>query len=248
MSTAKFRFDEASLSHPGKVRKVNEDSMLARGAEGLWAVADGMGGHANGQRASQTIVAALSEAALRDDFDADVAAVSGALHAANAAICGEAASLGASMGSTAVALLVRGGRFAVFWAGDSRVYLRREGVLHQLTRDHSQVQEMVDAGYLSPQDAEKHPMAHVLSRAIGVQGAVELEAVSDEVQVGDTFLLCSDGLTRTVSDAEIAEELGARTPRAAAERLVATSLERGAPDNVTVVIVACNEATLLAFA
>ncbi len=104
------------------------------------------------------------------------------------------------MGSTVVALLVQARRyFAVLWAGDSRIYLCREGWLHQLTRDHTQVQDMVEAGLLSPEDAKEHPMKHVLARAVGVQPHLQLDAIVDEVDVGDMFLLCSDGLTGQVS-------------------------------------------------
>jgi serine/threonine protein phosphatase PrpC len=118
--------------------------------------------------------------------------------------------------------------------------------LHQLTTDHSQVQEMVQRGHLRPEEAEDHPMAHVLSRAVGVQESFEIDAVADDAAAGDVFLLCSDGLNRTVSSEEIAELLTGRTPAAAADRLVNLCLSRGAPDNVTVVVVACDATTLLA--
>lgn len=247
MSNPAFRFDDASVSHPGKVRTRNEDSYVARG-EGLWAVADGMGGHENGQWASRTIAEALQAAPLTGEFDADAALVADAIHAANATIYATAQENGASMGSTTAALLVCGKQFAVFWAGDSRCYLWRGGMLLRLTRDHTQVQQMVDAGYLTEEEAKGHPMSHVLARAVGVEPKLELEAVSDEAEVGDKFLLCSDGLTGVVTDAEIAEHLAAQKPKAASEQLVELCLSRGAPDNVTVVIVACDEVTQLALA
>jgi serine/threonine protein phosphatase PrpC len=241
-----LRIQDAGATHVGKVRGVNEDAILLRSREGLWAVADGMGGHAHGQWASQAIVAALEEAD-GDDFDAHVAAAAAALHDANARIWAEGEARGESMGSTVAALLVHGTRFAVFWAGDSRCYLLRDKTIHRLTTDHSQVQEMVEAGQLTPDEAEDHPMAHVLSRAVGVRPELELDAVADEARAGDVFLLCSDGLTRLVSDDELAEWLGASSPAAIAEHLVTISLARGAPDNVSVVVVDCDETTLLAF-
>ncbi len=248
MADGRLRLQDASLTHPGRVRSENEDSVLARPDSGLWAVADGMGGHSHGERASRAITQALEAAVLPEDFDAAAAATAEAIHAANRLIWAETKALGASMGSTAVALLVRGDRFAVFWAGDSRCYLLRAGVLYQLTTDHSQVQDMVAAGRLTPEEAESHPMAHVLSRAVGVEPELELDAVSDTAMVGDMFLICSDGLTCTVGDAELATLLAGGRPAATAEELVRLCLERGAPDNVSVVVVACDATTLLAFA
>jgi serine/threonine-protein phosphatase Stp1 len=243
MNAPALRLVDAALSDPGKVRAANEDAFLAAGDRGLWLVADGMGGHANGAWASRTIVEQLSQASLSGDLESDVSATAGALHAANARIFGEAQASGQRMGSTAAALLVAAGRFAVLWVGDSRVYLLRAGTLHQLTRDHTQVQEMVDRGLLSREEAANHPMSHVISRAVGVEAAMEVDVIVDEAAPGDIFMLCSDGLSGVVSSAEIAEVLSGQRPRMACERLVATCLERGAPDNVTVIAVACEPAT-----
>jgi serine/threonine protein phosphatase PrpC len=248
MAERSLRFRDATLTHPGRVRSNNEDSVLARPDKGLWAVADGMGGHEKGEWASATITAALAEATLSDDFDEAAAAVAQAIHTANQQIWAESQALGAAMGSTAVALLLRDNRFAAFWAGDSRGYLLRAGVFYQLTTDHSQVQDMVVAGRLTPEEAEGHPMAHVLSRAVGVEPQLELDAVSDEAMIDDVFLICSDGLTRTIPDAEIAVMLSQDGPASTADHLIKLSLERGAPDNVSVVVVACDATTLLALA
>lgn len=248
MTEISLRFADAVLTHPGQVRTNNEDSALARPDAGLWVVADGMGGHSNGEWASAAITEALTEADLGGAFDEAAAAVSQGIHIANQRIYATAKTNGVSMGSTVVALLLRGSRFAVFWAGDSRCYLLRGGALYQLSTDHSQVQEMVAAGRLTPEEAEGHPMAHVLSRAVGVQPELEVDAVSDVAMAGDVFLVCSDGLTRTIPDGELATILGAGKPEPTAERLVQLCLERGAPDNVTVAVVACDATTLLAFA
>jgi serine/threonine protein phosphatase PrpC len=246
MDDGSLRFHDAILSHPGKVRSDNEDQVLARPDQGLWAVADGMGGHANGKWSSKAITTALEAAVLPADFDEAAAAAAAAVHEANERIW--AKSAGQPMGSTVVALLLRDNRFVVLWAGDSRCYLLRAGQLYQLTVDHSQVQDMVTSGRLTPEEAENHPMAHVLSRAVGVGPRLELDAVSDEAKVGDVFLVCSDGLTRTIPDAELATILGHGNPAVTADQLVAMCLERGAPDNVSVVVVNCDEATLLALA
>lgn len=243
-----FRIKTASVTHPGLVRAANEDSLLVREGEGVWLVADGMGGHANGAWASGAVAHAVSQVLVGGGFDADVAALAQALQAANAHIFSTAAAKGARMGSTAVLLHIAGDRFACVWAGDSRIYLMRDGVLHRLTRDHTQVQEMVDRGLLTAQEAERHPMGHVLSRAVGVQEVLELEAVSDLVRPRDIFLLCSDGLSGFVSEAEMAERLGGFPGETACRRLLEMVLSRGAPDNVTLVAVGCEETTVLTFA
>ena len=248
MTGAALRFVDAARSDVGKVRTANEDSYLAAPSLGLWAVADGMGGHDNGQWASRAVVQSLEAAPLTGAFDEDSVSVADAIHAANARVHAEAEAHGRQMGSTAAGLLVRSGRFAVFWAGDSRVYLLRDSVLHRLTRDHSQVQEMVDRGLLTPEEAVGHPMSHVISRAVGVDARLEVDVIVDEACPGDVFVLCSDGLYGVVTDAEIAEVIGAHRPGAACDRLLALCLERGAPDNVTVIAVACDQITLLTLA
>ena len=149
------------------------------------------------------------------------------------------------MGSTIVTLLVHDRRYAVLWVGDSRAYLLRDGALVQLSRDHSQVQEMVDRGIMRPEDAVDHPMGHILSRAVGVTEEVQVDEVTGEVQPGDVFLLCSDGLHGYVDETEIARLLGRGTPEQASQELVELTLQNGAPDNVTVVAVWASEATLL---
>ncbi len=204
-----------------------------------------MGGHERGEWASGLIVESIAAARMVGELDADAASLADSIHAANGAIYDEATARGVSTGSTVVALLVSGRRFAVLWAGDSRAYMVRGGQLLQLSRDHTQVQDMVERGLLAQEDAKTHPMGHVLSRAVGVQQGLELEGVTDEVQVGDVFLLCSDGLHGVVSDAEIGRVLSEERPRGACERLVDLCLSRGAPDNVTIVTVACEELTLL---
>ncbi|HEY5288986.1 MAG TPA: protein phosphatase 2C domain-containing protein [Caulobacteraceae bacterium] len=241
--SAPLRLVDAARTDVGKVRKRNEDSLLADRERGLWAVADGMGGFENGQWASQAVIDGLSKIELARDFDADAIIVADALHEANGRIGAESAALGKPMGSTVVAVLIEDRRFAVLWAGDCRAYLLRGGALHRLSRDHTQVQELVERGYLAPEDAPHHPMSHVVSRAIGVEPTLEVDVVTDEVQVGDVFFLCSDGLHGIVSDAEIGHTLGALRPGPACGRLLEMALGRGAPDNVTLIAVACDQVT-----
>lgn len=241
-----LRFEQGSRSDVGCVRTVNEDAYLTRAQDGLWAVADGMGGHAKGRWASAQIAAALDAAAMPEDMDGAVEAAEAALARANATICRAGDMEGKLIGSTATVLVVRDRQYAVLWAGDSRVYRVRSGALSQLTTDHSQVEQMVASGLLTREEAEDHPMAHMLLRAVGARPDLAIDRRSGDVLPGDLFLLCSDGLTRMVHDHEIAALIDQETPRRAAAALVDAALERGAPDNVTVVVVGCDETTLVA--
>lgn len=242
---ARFRVDSAALSHEGRVRKNNEDSFCAQPDRGVWAVADGMGGHENGEWASAEIAGAIERLPEAPTFEEGCQALAQAIHDANGRIWAEAQLRGIQMGSAVVALMVRDTHFAVLWVGDSRAYLLRGGTLYQLSRDHSQVQEMIDRGLLEPDAAESHPMSHVLARAVGVMETVEVDVIADELEAGDVFLLCSDGLTGRVTDAELADMLGTTDIAGVTDDLVRLTLERGAPDNVTVITVAVDETTML---
>jgi serine/threonine protein phosphatase Stp1 len=243
-----LRFSTVAVTHTGLIRSANEDSYLNREEAGLWLVADGMGGHANGQWASNTVVAAIAAAPLSANFDADVLEVTGAIHRANEVIFTTSQQQGARMGSTAVALCLAGDRFACIWAGDSRIYLLRDGRLYRMTRDHTQVEELLERGILTPAEAAHHPMSHVLSRAVGVEAELNLDAVSDIALPRDIFLLCSDGLSGVVSEEEICERLANFSAQSACQRLLDLTLSRGAPDNVTFIAVTCEEKTKLTFA
>jgi len=246
VSAAPVRIESVAITHEGRVRPHNEDSHLVRDC--LWAVADGMGGHEGGDWASGRIVQALEGVAAGGGLEAASAAAADAIRAANREILAEAKVRGKQMGSTVVALIVDGARYAILWVGDSRVYRMRGGTLTQLSRDHSQVQEMVARGLMTAEQAIGHPMGHILSRAVGVQAEVEVDTATGEVQAGDIFLLCSDGLHGVVGDAEISSHLSREAPGRALEQLVALTLARGAPDNVTGVAVWASEPTLLSFA
>jgi serine/threonine protein phosphatase PrpC len=231
-----YRLDSGARSDTGCVRAHNEDAYCARPDVGLWSVADGMGGHEHGDWASATTIEAL-QAVPAAPFDTLIESVSAAIYGANARIFGESQVRGSQMGTTVVALAMIDTRFGIFWAGDSRAYLLRDGQLIQLTVDHTQVQMMLDRGLISEAEAAVHPMRHVLARAIGVDGGLEIDAFVDEAVPGDVFLLCSDGLTGVVEDHEIADAMRGGGAEGIAENLVALSLSRGAPDNVTVCVV-----------
>lgn len=238
-----LRFEQASQTDVGCVRTNNEDAYVARQDAGVWAVADGMGGHARGSWASSQIAAALSAAQLPDDLEGAVAAAEAAVEQANATICQGGQAAGKVIGSTVTVLVVREHNYAVLWAGDSRMYRIRDGALLRITEDHSEVEQMVARGLLTREEAQDHPLAHMLSRAVGVRPDLMLDRRSGDVRAGDIFLLCSDGLTRMVADPEIVALLRDDAPRRAAAALVELALARGAADNVTVVVVACDETT-----
>jgi len=238
-----FRIESSALTHQGRVRDKNQDSFCIRESDGLWAVADGMGGHEGGEWASAKIVEKLGEIEIPAELDEASERVADAIGKANRAIFVEARERGSQMGSTIVSLLVQDQRYIVLWVGDSRAYLLRDGVLTQLSRDHTQVQEMVDRGLMDPSQAADHPMGHVLSRAVGVRDGVEIDRVTGEIEPGDVFLLCSDGLHGYVDETEIKRLLGRGSPERAVSGLIDLTLANGAPDNVTGIAVWASEPT-----
>jgi serine/threonine protein phosphatase PrpC len=237
MNMLPLSFDVGSATHAGKVRERNEDSCLVRTDTGLWAVADGMGGHAAGDLASRILVESL-DAIAQPEAAADLLQqCETQIFRANAEIIGwSRAHNGATIGTTAAVLLVRDRHFACLWAGDSRVYAISHGAIRQLSRDHSEVEELVATGALSRDDAESWPH-NVITRAVGVADDLELEIVTGSADPGDIFVICSDGLTRHLGDDEILHRAADRSARAACEDMLELALERGGVDNVTVVVV-----------
>ena len=232
-------FESAARTHVGKVRRLNEDNFCDRQEIGLWAVADGMGGHQAGEVASGLIVEALGHVDDTSSGYAFLDDVQGSIQRVNRTLIARAAVMapGSVIGSTVVALLAFGGHYACLWAGDSRGYLLRAGRFEQITRDHSRLQELIDAGSLSRADARSYSRSNVITRAVGVTDRLALDMQQGPVEPGDVFLLCSDGLTGALDDHEIAALLHTPSLDAAADALIARTLERGAKDNVTVVLV-----------
>jgi protein phosphatase len=227
-----FHWQSASCSHVGRVRRINEDALLDQPERGLWAVADGMGGHTLGDVASRMVVDALARLP-----DAGAAGIRDCLADVNRRLMKEAAMRDVQViGSTAVVLAASGSRCNCIWAGDSRIYRYRDGVLQQLTRDHSHVEELVARGLLSPAEASRHPGHNLITRAIGVADLLEVEECDTEVQAGDMFVLCSDGLSNEVDAQQMAALLARQDCGLAAQRLVEEALEHGGRDNVTVVV------------
>ncbi|UTP37846.1 protein phosphatase 2C domain-containing protein [Phenylobacterium sp. LH3H17] len=232
-------FVTASRTHVGLSRSLNEDRFLARPEIGLWAVADGMGGHQAGDLASLRVVEALVGLGRPRSGYAYLNAVRERLIAANADLVEHAAKLspGAVIGSTVVVLLAHEDHYACVWAGDSRVYLRRGGALMRVTHDHSLMQELIDSGALEEQEARTRRISNVITRAVGATGTLELSETHGDIRPGDVFLLCSDGLTGLVEDHELGAFLALDDLEAAADRLLALTLKRGAKDNVTLMLV-----------
>ncbi|OJU11802.1 MAG: hypothetical protein BGN86_12220 [Caulobacterales bacterium 68-7] len=231
-----LQFTSTSRSHPGRRRAVNEDRVLDTPEASVWAIADGMGGlHAGALAAARAIEAVAAVEKERSGYSRLVGMIQ-RLEALNRAMSAEADEAAPS-GSTIVALLVHDGHSACLWAGDSRAYRLRGGLLSRLSHDHSYVQELVDEGSLSEAERKGHPAAHVITRAIGAGASVEIEQRFAAVEHGDVFLLCSDGLTGCIDDHELLQFLGQMALDETADQLLALALERGAPDNVSLVLI-----------
>lgn len=233
-----FRWQSASLSDVGRVRSVNEDACLEQPERGLWAVADGMGGHTLGDVASRMVVDALARMSGDGDLATRAAEVRACLADVNRRLMTEAAMREVqTIGSTAAVLLAGDARGLCLWAGDSRIYLYRDGTLQQLTRDHSHVEELVSHGLLSPDEARRHPARNLITRAVGVADQFGMDEVELQVLHGDIFLLCSDGLSNEAGDEEIAALLAGNDLCAATRQLVQCALAHGGRDNISVVTV-----------
>jgi serine/threonine-protein phosphatase Stp1 len=230
----------AARTDTGKVRARNEDAFLALPEQGLWVVADGMGGHQNGALASRLIVEQLAEPSV-GDLPQRLDELRKRLHALNRRLGQEltvtAAHPDPVIGSTVVALLIEGDRAACVWAGDSRCYLWRGSRLYQLSRDHSLLQQLIDEQQLSPSEAARHPAAHALTRAIGASDELKLEILELDVLPGDAFLLCSDGLYQGVSVDDIGAALNLPSPQLTLNRLFQQALDGPARDNLSAVVI-----------
>ena len=232
-------FKSSAVTHVGMVRKLNEDAFAERTDIGVWAVADGMGGHEAGEVASEMVTNYIKNLSLNSGFEEMLESVQQSIEAANSELVAQSAAYDTQRvpGSTVVALLINGEQGAVMWCGDSRIYRRRDRQIEQLTRDHSHVQDLVDQNIIRAEDAESHPMANVITRAVGIQEPLELESRLITVRPTDQFLLCSDGLSRLVSNQEIESMMANKNSEEVTQSLLHTALVRGAPDNVTLICI-----------
>ncbi|WP_421684396.1 serine/threonine-protein phosphatase [Stutzerimonas urumqiensis] len=221
----------AGLTSPGRVREHNEDALLCSCALGLWAIADGMGGHQCGEVASTLALAALEQAIGRGET------LEQAVGKANEAVL--AATTQHDMGTTLVAVHFQGADFQLAWAGDSRAYRITTGDITPLTRDHSWVQAMIDAGELDPSTAHHHRLQNVILKCLGRDEALEAGILKGTLQAGELLLLCSDGLTRELSDVQIhALCRSTDTLERLVEQLIEHANAQGGRDNVSCIVIA----------
>ena len=238
-----MQIEVGKATNVGMIRPGNEDAFYTDASDGLFIVADGRGGHAAGEIASEMAVTILARELkpVHQIDDAVVGTVSRALKQANSEIfqrtIAEVDKQG--MGTTASVLIVAGARYMIGQVGDSRVYLLRDGALHQLTKDHSYVQEQVDAGFLTPEQARYHPYSNVITRCVGASADVEPDTYAGDVRSGDTFLVASDGLTGMVDDRRLQQLLQNKVASAqrVVDSLIAEANGRGGLDNITAIVV-----------
>ena len=239
-------------SETGLVRTSNQDAFAVIDSAGMWAVADGMGGHVGGAVAAQTAIAtvqaqaAFSQEQLRSGSTSPIDVLTALISRAHEAILAQARSQPKlkGMGTTLVLLTVIPDQTSMAYVahiGDSRAYRFRAGALTPLTRDHSLIEKYLERGILTPETAKTHPERHVLTRALGVTATVAPTIAGCAMQEDDLVILCSDGLTKMLEDQDIHQVLcdGDPSPASACDRLIAAALDRGGEDNVTVVVVAC---------
>lgn len=231
-----FTWRSAAVTATGNVRKHNEDAVLERVDAGLWAVADGMGGHNAGDVASNAIVAALSDmprharpSQLLDDVEDRLHAVNQQLHSDS--------KRGGTSGSTVAVLVALERHVLSIWAGDSRIYRRRGEELTQITRDHSEVQEMLDEGLISIASAARRESSNVITRAVGGADELLLDVEVTELRDGDCYLVCSDGLYRELPDKVLLQTLGRKDPDNACALLLSQALSGACKDNVSAIVV-----------
>ncbi|NOX50153.1 MAG: serine/threonine-protein phosphatase, partial [Gammaproteobacteria bacterium] len=223
-----MRWESASKSDVGSVREVNEDACLALSESQIWVIADGMGGYQAGDFASNTVVDTLKTYQPADSVSAAVTQLEKLLETANRIMLDQATQLNVDVvGSTIVVMITIQNCGLCVWAGDSRLYRLRDDKLEQISKDHSQVQELVSAGLLSQAQARNHPRSNIVTRALGIAEAIELEVIEFDIQPNDTFLLCSDGLTGALTDAVIAETISSEDCATAVNLLVSKSLAVG---------------------
>ena len=238
-NTKTFSWNSCGKTDVGKARKLNEDSMLVRPDVGMWVVADGMGGHEAGDVASQMVVSTLNEIQLGSSLEKYINDIEDALVNVNKKLI-EIAHQGekpTTCGSTVVVMLAYEKYCAFLWAGDSRLYRIRDNKIIQLTTDHSQVQLYVEQGLISKEEAESHPHANMITRAVGATEEFVLDVDMQEMEKGDRYLLCSDGLTKHISDLDFEKMLAKGDVEKKCIELIDLTLARGAKDNVTAVLV-----------
>jgi protein phosphatase len=235
---APFVWRSAAMTSRGNVRDHNEDAILENPDVGLWGVADGMGGHKGGDVASSMIVESLKQTSRPERFSSFVDEVDDRLRAVNSTLFARASSGEQGVSGSTVAVLLAWGRFCLTaWAGDSRVYRYRDGALKQISRDHSEAQELLDGGTVALDPNDARLQSNIITRAVGGLEDLTLDLELRELRDKDRFLLCSDGLYREVSDADMIRHMARPDPQQACEGLLNQALSGQCADNVSVVVV-----------
>lgn len=239
MNWAKHNWHSHARTDVGRVRTINEDACLDHNTAGLWIVADGMGGHAAGDVASQLITSTMAKLDHPGDLNEFVDAVEQGFLDVNRRLLDLSTREldNQTIGSTVVALLAHEDHCAIMWAGDSRAYRLRGEKLEMLMQEHTQAEELVEQGLLNAEEAESHPTFNILTRAVGAQDPLFIDVDIFRVEKGDRFLLCSDGLNKAVSDAEICTALTSNSAQDSVNLLVEQALEQGSRDNVTIIVI-----------
>ena len=230
-----FEWSTVAETDIGRVRSRNEDAFFFSQERGLWIVADGMGGHAGGDKASKVVVDDLRSFVRFENFTENIKDLETRFLLSNNTC--RTMFQHETVGSTVVALFTYGSLNVFLWAGDSRIYRLRQGKLEQMTEDHNLVQEKCRRGELTPEEAQQHPSANILTRAIGVHQNLRVEMEYAAIERGDRYLLCSDGLYRDLQSSEIQELLGSDEKQEALDNLMSLALDRGGKDNITAMIV-----------
>ena len=246
--------DVGSLSDPGQVRELNEDYFgtpetmeisldLVEKKGRLYAVADGMGGHAAGEVASRQAISTLFKEYYTSPSAEIIKRMEEAIEAANVEVYAQASSdrAKAGMGTTLVAAVLQGDDLYVANVGDSRAYLVREQSIEQVTRDHSWVNEQVQAGIITEQEAREHLYRNIITRSLGTKPGVDIDFFQRKVQPGDVLVLCCDGLSNEVKEDEIAHIVSTNSAQESAQALIDLANQRGGPDNITAIVVRIGE-------
>ena len=227
------------ITDVGRTRRHNEDSMLERSESGMWVVADGMGGHTAGDFASQLIVNSLKKVHEGLSLERYIDDIENTLISVNEKLI-EKANKNAKptiVGSTVVIMLAYDKYCIYLWAGDSRLYRLRDSQLQQMTIDHSQVEQYIEQGLISREEATVHPHGNMITRAVGATSSFFLDMGIQEMKKGDRYLLCSDGLNKHTEDVEFQEILGDGTVEEICKKMINTTLNRGAGDNTTAIVI-----------
>lgn len=234
-----FVFRSAGTTHPGRIRSVNQDAFVDRPRQGVWAVADGVGGHQQGEAASLAVVTAIAETATAPSRESLAEALRRRIIGVNQELVNRAHAMGADalIASTVALMVAETSHCVCLWAGDSRIYGFRQGRLARLTRDHSHVEQLVDEGVISAEDALHHPEANIILRAVGRMDQLELDAVVYDLYDGDKFLLCTDGITKEIEEQEIAAILATGDCQDNCEQLLQLALSRACADNIALIVI-----------